>query len=287
MPLRIAVICISALLAVPAAAAAQSARTVADPAGGDRWTARASKSGARTCVTVLRGTARFGRVCERISSRRVFSYNTLTEQQPDPRASRTVFVASFHRSVVRARMATPDGTVTYRRGRGPRIMVAVLAGLVERPPLRVEVRRKRRTRIVRSATPSGVQVADPLGGPAWRTGTQTGTDGASCVRWERIPPRFEAPPSPAQGESRCGGPSGAVPVASAEVVDGRLVVVGKASSSVRTLTLTGVGDPRTLTIDTGSRTFLAVLPGDVDPGSLRLTVTTTAGGTTDRAIDVA
>jgi hypothetical protein len=277
------------LVAAPAASAGQSSISVRDPDGGAPWTARVSKAGSRTCVAVSRGADRKPRECERLSRSRVFLYSVRHDTAADPRRSRTIAVAVFGDSVAAARLQSPDGTVTFRRGRrrGAGILLAVIAGRVERPALRVEVRSRGRTRVVRSAPPAGLQLADPQGGAAWKTAAFAASGGRACVRWERVPGRFETPPSPLRGTLRC-GPGGAdVPVATAERVDGRLVVTGLAGGAASGLVLTGAGEPRPLTVERRSRAFLAVLPGDADPAALRLRYETSRGATRERPLEVA
>lgn len=263
--------------------------SVPDPAGGTPWTVRVQQeSGDRTCASVRRGGAPKQRWCERLNTSRVYQYNVRFEVASDPKLSRTVVVVTLADSVVRARLQTPDGTVTYRRREGaPRVLVAVLAGVVDRPPLRTEVKTGKRTKIVRTAPSAGLEVADPAGGPAWRSALEVQAGGRSCVRWERVPPRYETPVATRlSGPLHCAGAGAAVPIAKVQVVDGRVVVVGLASQQVRGLTLSGSGiEPRALPVEARTRAFIAVLPSTVDPAGLTLGVRVAGGRETTRALE--
>jgi hypothetical protein len=239
-------------------------------------------------VTIRRGADRKPRECERISRSRVFLYSVRVDTSSDPRATRTLAVAVFGNSVLRARLRSPDGTVTFRRGRrrGPGVLLAVIAGRVDRPALSVDVRRTGGgTMTVRSTTPAGVQVADPQGGAAWRTAALAGAGGRACVRWERVPGRFEAPPALMRGTLHCGRGGSDLPVAVAERIDGRVVVTGLAGADTSDVVLTGAGAPLSLSVDRGSRAFLAVLPAETDPAALRLRYETD-GARRERSLDV-
>src|SRR5688572_1675092 len=120
MTMPLAGLLASLLLAAPANAGDRSI-TVRDPDGGTSWTARITQLGSRTCVQVSRGADRRPRECARLSSRRslsrVFMYSVRVDTAADPRRSRTIAVALFADSVVRARLDGPDGAVRFRRGR--------------------------------------------------------------------------------------------------------------------------------------------------------------------------
>ena len=292
MPTLTAAALTVALAAPSAASAGGSSITVADPGGGTPWTARVTESGSRTCVTVSRGADRKPRECAPLAATRslsrVFMYSVRVDTAADPQQTRTIAVALFAANVRAARLHGPDGTVIFRRGRrrGAGVMLAVIAGRVERPPLRVEVRTRRRIVVVRNAAPSGLQVADPQGGAAWRTAAFAGSRGRACVRWERVPGRFEVPPSPLRGALRCGPGGGDVPVAAAQRVDGRVVVTGLAGSGASRLVLRGPGIELPLVVEERSQAFLAVLPGGTDPAALRLRYTTGRGASRERAVDL-
>lgn len=292
---RIAVTTLALLLTlalVPSAGAQRTGTlTEADPGGGARWTARVLPGETRgeTCISLRRGDTAKRRWCERLSGARVYQYNVFRETGATPRAARTVVAITFARSVVRARVQTPEGAVTYRRRAGePRALLVVLAGLVDRPTLRAEVEQGKRLKIVRTAPPPGVEVPDPAGAAAWRTVTDPVAGGRTCVRWERIPERFGPQPARLQGAPQCGGTALPVPVATVEVVEGRVVVLGAAAEQVRSLTLAVPGAPaRTLAVEARSRAFLAVLPAGTDATSLVLTARVSGGRTVPRPLDPA
>ena len=75
---------------------------------------------------------------------------------------------------------------------------------------------------------------------------------------------------PARGRPRCGDADAAVPVAAAERVSGRLVVFGLAGADVRSAVLRTPAGDEPLAIESKTRAFLAVLPGDTDPAGLRV-----------------
>jgi hypothetical protein len=283
---------LASVLAVPAVASAgQSSISVRDPAGGAPWTATVSKIGARTCVTVSRGADRKPRECTRLTSRRslsrVFMYSVRVDTTGDPQATRTIAVAIFSNAVVRARLQGPDGTVTFRRGRrrGPGVLLAVSAGRIERPTLRVDVRTRGGVRRIRNAPPEGLEVADPQGGAAWKTATFDGSGGRACVRWERLPGRFETASSPLRGALRCGPSTTRIPVAVAERVDGRTVVIGVADESATNLQLLVGGQVQPMAFERRTRAFLAILPGDVDPAALVVRSRPSPVTTIDRRVE--
>ena len=284
---RIALLTALVLACVVADASAASRVTVADPAGGARWTAtQAVSGGGRMCVTVRRGRAHRGTTCARLDSRRVFSYTLRTQRAARPRAVRTILVVALAPNVVRARLQTPGRARTYRRRSGrPRVLLAVLAGRVERPTLRVDARIGGRTTRVIEGAPPAVQVADPLDGPAWRTRHAAASGGGACVAWERVPPRFAATPDPERGQARCGDAEADVPVAAAQRVSRRLVVFGLAGAGVRSAVLRTPAGEQSLPIESKTRAFLAVLRDDVDPGALRVVVRLGDGREVERTLD--
>ena len=273
--------------AAPDAFAAGSV-TVADPAGGARWTATQATAGdGRTCVTVRRGRAFRGTTCARLDSRRVYTYNLRTQRAARPRDVRTILVAALAPNVVRARLQTPGRARTYRRRSGrPRLILAVLSGRVERPTLTIDARVGGRTTRVIEGPPPAVQVADPLGGPAWRSRFATASGADACVAWERVPPRYAPTPEPARGRARCGDADDDVPVAAAQRVSGRLVVFGLGGSAVRSAVLRTPAGDRTLPLETKTRAFLAVLRGETDPSALRVVVRLGDGREVERELVV-
>ena len=211
-----------------ASAEAQERRTVRDPAGATAWTAelRAADARGQSCVVLRRGRTGKGRSCSRLSSRTVFQYTTRRETEADPRRWRTIFIVALAPNVERATLRTTDGVTTYRRGRGPRVLLAVLAGDVEQGLLRVTVRSGSRTRTATAGTAPAVTVGDRRGDDPWRlargAGDGTTGDERPYVRWERVR-RFTTPARTvrARGPERCarrdeGAP---VPLAFADVVD--------------------------------------------------------------------
>ena len=274
------------LLAVTAADAGAADRvSVADPAGGARWTATPTvRADGRTCVTIRRGREGKGTSCARLGSRFVYSYVVRTVRARRWRDARTVLVVSMAASVVRARLQTPGGTRAYRRGGGrPRVLLAVLAGRVERPTLTVDVLTAGGAVRLVEGPPPAVQVADPLGGAAWRS--HSGGGGA-CVGWERVPPRFADTPEPERGKSRCGDPDADVPVAAAQRVSGRLVIFGLARAGVRSAVLRTPRGDQPLPLESKTRAMLAVLPGETDPSTLRVVARMGDGREVVRALDV-
>jgi hypothetical protein len=270
--------------AVPASAA--PGVSVKDPGGGERWTATESAGpGGRTCVALRRGDRSRGRTCARLAGPVSYSYVVRTEGARDPRAVRTVLVVALAPDVVRARLSTPDGVRAYRRRTGrARILLVVLAGRVERPPLTVEVRRDGRTTVAREGGEPAAQVADPVGGPAWRSRTAAASGAGVCAAWERVPPRYARPPSPLRGTPRCGDGRGDLPVAAVQRVAGRVVVFGVAGADVRDVVLRGApGGERPVAMERSTRALLAVLPGGADPSALRLVARLGDGREVERA----
>lgn len=284
---RGAVLALLVTLAVPAEAGAKPRVSARDPDGGPRWTATQSTRSGRTCVRISRGSRVRATTCARVDRRVVFAYDVRTERGLTPRKTRTVLVATFAPNVVSASVATPDGRRSYRRRRGrARVLFVVLAGRVERPVLTAKVRTAAGTTVVRSAQAPAVQVADPIGGPAWRSRTAQASGGDVCVAWERVPPRFAATPSPEAGRPACGDPDRDVPVAAAQTVDGRLVVFGLAGPAVRSAVLRTPSGDRTVGLEPSTRALLAVVRADTDPAQLRLVVRLGDGREVERPLDV-
>lgn len=275
------------LLAGGSAADAQERRVVKDPGGLPSWTAQLRETSAGTCAVVRRGRLPRGLYCSRLSDRRVFSYVTRRETHTRAERWRTVFVITFARSILRASLTTPEGTVRYRRGRGPRVLLAVLAGDVEQARLAVTVRSGSRAKTIVAGPPVTPTVDDPLGGAAWRLAPDTDAADAerACVAWQRVRPRFSVPAGDrTSGARRCGDADAAIPVAAAERVDGRLVVTGVAGPGMRSVVLRANDGTRALRRDRRSGEFLAVLPGDVDPAGLTVVATTKDDETTTREV---
>jgi hypothetical protein len=272
---RLATVLLVSFAGTAASADAQERRTVRDPAGATAWTAELRTADARgqTCVVLRRGRTGKGRFCSRLSSRTVFQYTTRRETGgDDPRRWRTIIVVALAPDVERATLRTTDGMATYRRGRGPRVLLAVLAGDVEQGLLRATVRSGSRTRTATAGTVPRVTVPDPRGDDPWRLARDAGGTRA-CVRWERVR-RFTTPARTvrARGPERCAPRGGAapVPLAFAETVDERLVITGVAADGVRSVVLRGQAGSTRVARDPDTGAFLAVLAGDVDPASLRV-----------------
>jgi hypothetical protein len=285
---RAALVLLVSFAGVVAPAQAQERRTVRDPGGATAWTAEL-RSGAdgRTCAVLQRGRTGKGRFCARLSTRTVFQYTTRRETGTDPRRWRTIFVVLLSPRVERATLRTADGTTAYRRGRGPRLLLAVLAGDVEQGQLRATVRSGSRTRTAVAGRAPAVSFADPLGDDPWRLARGAGRE-RPCVRWERVR-RFTQPARTvrARGAERCGSGRVPIPVAAADRVDGRLVVTGVASEDVRAIVLRGQAGSTQVRRDPDTGAFIAVLAGDVDPASLRVVGTLRGGRQAARALDAA
>ena len=251
-----------ALLAL--AAAPEADAQVPDPGGGASWTASVSQTrSGQTCARLRRGRVEKGRYCAPISSRRPFFYAVRYEQGSDPQQWRSVFVILMARNVESATLTTVEGARRYRRGRGPRVLLVVLAGRLEQPPLVVRARIGRRLVVVRGGRPPAAEIADPAGAPSWRAVAERRSRRRICVTWERAAPRFGGPTgSPSDGPFRCGNPAKRLAVAATDRVAGRVVVWGVVGPRTRGVLLRGPGDTP-IAFDPSSRTFIAVLPGDV------------------------
>jgi hypothetical protein len=270
------------------AAFGQARRTVADPAGGPSWTAdvRSGDGRREQCVVLRRGRLAKGRYCASFAGSAVYEYTTRRETgaQIDPRRWRTVYVVNLSRSVVRATLTTLDGVVTYRRGRGPRVLLAVLRGDAPQARLDAVVERGSRTRRISAGPPATVTVPDPLGENPWRLVRDTDGRQSACVRWERVRRFTPATVDLPRGRERCGDPGDAIAVAAADRVDGRLVVTGVAGEDVRSVVLRSQAGSRPTELDDETGGFLAVLSGDVDPASLTVVATLRGGRRVTRAL---
>jgi hypothetical protein len=273
------------VLLLPAAAGAAE-RRVQDPGSGPVWTATASDTpGGRTCVVVRQGDAQRSRYCDRLGRGTPFAYNVGFETPPERENWRTVVAITFSRDVVSATLDTPDGVRRYRRGVGPRVLLAVIAGKVDEPPLEVRVRAADGSVLVsRGGGDPGAEVPDPLGGPAWRTVVESRSSTRSCVSWKRVAPRFGGPPGrPAAGRLRCGNPSASIAAAGIDRAGGRVVVTGLVGPAVRSVALRGPGNPP-LTFDRTSRSVLAVLPERTETTGLVLRATLRDGRIVERPL---
>lgn len=277
------VLLVTAAAAAPATAAE---RRVADPGGGAAWVADVTDSrGGRTCVVLRQGSARKGRSCERLGFTVPYAYNVRIETPPDRARWRTVFTIVLSREVISATLATPDGVRRYRRGVGPRVLLVVLAGRVDQPPLEVRVRgRGGRVLVTRGGADPAAEVADPLGEPGWRALVEERSRRRTCVTWERVTPRFGGPPAePTEGPFRCGDPSVVFPAVGVDRVSGRVVISGLVGPGVSRVELRGPDDPA-LAFDRTSRSILAVLPESADPATLTLVATLANGRTVERPL---
>lgn len=270
-----------AAAAATAMIAAASMVTTPDPGGGADWTARAVKaSGQRDCAVLAQGAVRKGRYCARLGAKQPFQYSVRYETPPDATDQwRSVFVVTFTSRVQRATLETPDGTVAYRKGSGPRLLLAVVTGRVEQGALRTTVRVASRTYTASAGRARTAEVADPLGDTGWRTAADNEAGAKRvCVSWERTPPRFsKTEPANAFGEERCGAATSTAPVRAVETVDGRLVAYGLVLPRITGVALRAGDRPLDVAFDRGSRSYLAVLPAGDDPASLVLRLTSASG----------
>lgn len=266
-------------------AAAAEPRRTADPGGGPGWSARVSETGGRTCAVVRQGRAGKGRYCARLGPTAPYFYTVRYDLPVDRRRWRSVFVITLTRAVLSARLTTPDGTVRYRRGIGPKVLLAVVAGRVELPPLVVRVRTATgRVVVARGGGEPAAQVADPLGEQEWRTVAERRSRDRACVAWQRVPPRFGGPEAqPAEGGFRCGPRGASVVAAGVDAVAGRTVVTALLGRAVRRVALRGPGAPR-IAFDPAARSAIAVLPGAVAPADLTLVATLRGGATVEHRL---
>ena len=285
----LAAVAVPSLLAPPAGA--DHRRSVADPDGAATWTADVRSGDARgeQCVVLRKGRTGKGTYCERLSRRAVFEFTSRRETGADidPLRWRTVFVISLAPEVERATLTTVDGVVTYRRGRGPRVLLAVLRGDVEQGELRVTVGRGDRARTITAGRPATLTVPDLVEGNPWRLARET-ERGSACVRWERV--RRYTPPGRelARGPSRCGTGNAPIAVAAADRADGRLIVSGTTRDDVRSVALrTPGGATRPVRRDRETGGFLAVLGGATDPATLTVVAILRDGRRVSRAVAAA
>lgn len=278
--LRAAFISVGMTLAIPAgdALAASSTVTVRDPGARGAWVGRLEAGGGgRSCVRVYRRSSKVGtRFCGVLSGNSVYVYGRFHRRTRDPQRWRTALIVGFDPAVVRARLAVPGRTVRYRRGHGPRLMLVVLRGFVERGELEIDVRRGGRTTTMVVERRRGVRTDDPGGGAGWRVVPDLARRGqAGCLRWERIPPRFADLPAPKAGASRCWPAHRTTVVAQADVVAGqdRTVITGLAADNVRAVRTRTPSGERPVAIDEQTGALLAVLPGQVPPEQIELVVT--------------
>jgi hypothetical protein len=271
----LAAVAVPILLVPPAEA--DHRRSVADPGGATTWTAdvRRGDAAREQCVVLRRGRTGKGTYCQRFSRRAVFEYTSRRETGAaiDPLRWRTVFVVNLAPEVERATLTTLDGVLTYRRGRGPRVLLAVLRGDVEQGELRVTVGRGERARTVTTGRPATLTVPDPVEGNPWRL-ARDADGGSACVRWERVRRYTPAERELARGPRRCGASNAPIAVAAADRADGRLIVSGTTRGDVRSVALrTSDGATRPVRRDRESGGFLAVLTGVTDPATLTVVAT--------------
>lgn len=139
-------------------------------------------------------------------------------------------------------------------------------------------------------------VPDPIGGPAWRTmGSMFGNDGRTCVQFSYARAQPGAPVSPsacgtlgdplerrgaffavrriAPGTGGTGRPVEPMGEGRWGRHAARTAVWGAAGDDVAAISVAAPhAAPRRLTITPGARTFLAVLPGTVDPRAVTVRV---------------
>jgi hypothetical protein len=257
-----------AAAATTALLAASPAVTAADPDGGAAWTARLAKAGSRgECVTVRRGAETQSRFCARLTRKAPFQYSVIYETEDDPQRWRTTFVVAFSRAVRSATLETPDGQRRYTNRRA-RILLVVLRGRVEQGELTTRVRVGGRTYTATAGRRTTAEVTDPLGETGWRTvpDSFTGTRRV-CVAWERAPLRFGGTaPARRSGREHCGNARAAQPVAAAEHVGGRLVVLGLVSPRTTSVELRDGETRLPLAFDRRSHSYIAVLPDRATTG---------------------
>jgi hypothetical protein len=176
--------------------------------------------------------------------------------------------------------------------------ITVYAGGAEEVQPRVAiVMRDGRTHVVALEQSATLEVPDPEGGAGWAASSEADLEANAfpdedCVQLSRQPsqdtPQFFLLPSTPQlcgrlaanplfvqmrrfvpGEDASPNPWGNSP--------SRTIVYGIAAPRVSSLTLTGAGAARALTIDRQGGAFVAVLDGHVDPRALTLTATLRGG----------
>ena len=252
----------AAAAAMTAVLAASPAVTTADPDGGAAWTARLAKSGARgECATVKRGAETKSRFCARLTPKAPFQYSVIYETEDDPQRWRTAFVVVFSKAVRSATLETPDGRRSYTNRRA-RILLVVLRGRVEQGELTTRVRVGDRTYTATAGRRTTAEVSDPLGEAGWRTVPDSFTGARRvCVAWERAPLRFGGTaPSPRAGREHCGNARASQPVAAAEHVDGRLVVLGLVGPRTTSVELRDGETELPLAFDRRTHSYIAVVP---------------------------
>jgi hypothetical protein len=272
-------------LAMPAAAGAAEPVRVADPGGGAAWSANTTQTrGAQTCAVVRRGASTRGRFCGRLDEGTPYLYSVRYETPPDVAQWRTVLVVVMSRNVTRAELETPDGPRRYRRGNRARVLLAVVTGKIEQPPLLVRVRIRGNVEFTRGGRAPAAEAADPGGAPSWRAVVERRTRRRACVAWERVPPRFGGPEArPDEGAFRCGNPALNLPALGVERVAGRLVVFGMVGPEVRGVVLRGPGEPG-IAFERTSRSFVAVLPETANPADLTLVLALADGRDVERRL---
>ena len=199
MPSMPRTVLLTALLLAGGAADASAASgvTVADPAGGARWTAtQASAGDGRTCIT---GPARPGLSRHDLRATglapRVRLHPAHRASSPT-RATRTMFVAAFAPASC-ARACDADGTRTYRRRRGRRASARGALRPRRAPGAdRPRPQGRAHDRAGRWPAPA-VQVADPSrAGLASRVETASAASasrGSACRRGSRRRPSLRGP----------------------------------------------------------------------------------------------
>ena len=224
-------------------------------------------------MTVRRGRARRGTTCARPGLARRVRLRRAHPSARRARAARGRSSSSRSRRTSCARgCRRPGGARTYRRRSGrPRVLLAVLAGRVERPTLTVDVTRRRparpassrdRRRPSRSPTRSTV--------PAWRSRIAAASGGGdACVAWERVPPRYAATPEPARGPAamrrrrrRRAGRRGR------SACPGAWSSSASAGARVRSAVLRTPARRQPLPLESKTRAFLAVLRRRDRPGGV-------------------
>jgi hypothetical protein len=274
-----------AFLALAAPAGAAEPVRVADPGGGASWSANTTQTrGGQTCATVRRGATTRGRFCGRLDEGTPYLYSVRYETPPDVAQWRTVLVVVVSRNVTRAELQTPDGVRRYRRGNRARVLLAVVTGKIEQPPLLVRARVRGNLEVTRGGRDPAAEAADPEGAPSWRAVVERRTSRRACVAWERVPPRFGGPEAqPDEGRFRCGNPALNLPTVDVERVAGRLVVVGMVGPQVRGVLLRGPGNPG-IAFERQSRSFITVLPQTVNPADLTLVLALADGRDVERRL---
>lgn len=273
--LRAVVVCVGVSLTLPVADAlgASGRISVPDPGGQGRWLGSMQElGGGQACahVTRTREPRTATRFCARLSPQSVYVYGAFYRKAHNPRTWRTALVVGFHPAVVRARLSVAGRTVRYRRGRGPRMLLAVVRGYVERGALSIDARRDGRIVTVTAAGQPGAIAKDPGGGAAWRAVAERG-----CVRWQRVPPRFAEVPAPKAGIPECWSAGRRVVESAADVVEqqDRTVVTGMAGGNVRSARVRSAAGEHPVALDRRTGALIAVLAGQLLAEDLELVAT--------------